>query len=124
MVRKLALVATPFPQGFTGLGSLAVPGDQAQATGLFEQALSVTVGVMTVVAGIWYMFQFFSAAISWLSAGADKNAVQNAQKKLLDSTTGLVVIVLSYVLISIIGRIVGFDLILNPASIILNSLSI
>jgi predicted anti-sigma-YlaC factor YlaD len=119
---NLIAFATPYPDGFTGIGPLGekVSDKIGVSTGLFERALSLSIGVMTVVAGIWYMFQFFSGALAWLSAGSDKNAIQGAQKKLLDATTGLVIIVLAYVLISIIGRIVGFD-VLNPASII-NSL--
>ncbi|MBI5358141.1 hypothetical protein HZB69_00725 [Candidatus Amesbacteria bacterium] len=122
-LKLLAQVAKDPGVTFSGIGSLGTPDGTIKWGPLwFEKALSITIGVMTVIAGIWYMFQFFSAAIAWLSAGSDKNAVQGAQKKLLDSTTGLAIIVLAYVLISLIGRIVGFGQILNPAKIIIDYL--
>lgn len=118
-IKLLAKVSTPFPEGFSGIGKLGAPTTAITPSGdLFESALSVTIGVMTVVAGIWFMFQFFAGAIEWLSSGGEKQAVQNAQKRLTNSITGILIVVLSYIFISIIGRIVGFDDILKPAKII------
>ncbi|MEK7097887.1 MAG: hypothetical protein AAB906_03505 [Patescibacteria group bacterium] len=107
----------------TGIGPLGLPdGSIKWGPQWFERTLSISIGVMTVVAGIWYMIQFFIAAFSWLSAGNDKNAVQNSLKRLIDSTTGLAIIVFAYALVSLIGRIVGMDQILNPAKTIIDYL--
>ena len=119
----LSSVTTPFPDGFKGLGPLGDPGtgvvfDIASATAKFELALTVTIGVMTVIATIWFVFSFIAAAISWIAAGSDKQAVQNAQKKIANSLIGLLIVVVAIVLTLILGQIVGFENILNPAQLI------
>lgn len=129
VTKLLAKVSTPFPSGFSGIGPLGNEGasqrlNETSASNLFENALSVTIGIMTVVAGIWFMFQFFAGAIEWLTSGGEKQAVQNAQKKLTNAITGILIVVLSYILISVIGKIVGFDDILRPATTIIQKLII
>ena len=120
-------LSTPFPEGFRGIGPLgnesgASPFDPATAAGMFELAISLSIGIMTVVAGIWFTFQILSASIEWLSAGGDKQHLQNAQKKIVNSILGLFIVVASYGIIIALGNLVGFDAILAPATIIINSL--
>lgn len=131
MVKSLAqTVSTPFPEGFQGLGPLggeAHPGiwrlfGEVEATRKFERVLSLSIGVMTVIAGIWFMIQIFLAAIEWMSSSGDKQHVQNAQKKISHSIIGLLIVVISYGLMLTIGNIFGIKL-LAPGDIILNFLS-
>ena len=103
---------------FKGIGPLGEPTDIDWATGKFENAISITIAVMTIVAGIWFIYQFFIGAFEWLSAAGEKTQIQNAHKKLINGMVGLGVIVLSYALISIFGRMVGFSDILNPGALI------
>ncbi|KKU29137.1 MAG: hypothetical protein UX80_C0019G0008 [Candidatus Amesbacteria bacterium GW2011_GWA2_47_11b] len=90
----------------------------ALALDKFDTILSVTVGVMTVVAGIWFIIQVFTASIEWLSSGGEKQHLQNAQKKLTHSFIGLFLVVAAYGIIIALGRIVGLDLLINPTKII------
>lgn len=83
----------------------------------FEKILSVTIGVLTVVGGIWFIFQIFSGTFQWLTSGGEKQALQNAQKRLTNAVIGLGTVVLAYLFIALIGKIFGFD-ILNPQAII------
>jgi succinate dehydrogenase hydrophobic anchor subunit len=120
----------PNPSGFQGIGPLGgetAPGiykvfTEATAADRFEIALSLSIGVMTVIAGIWFMYQIFSGAIEWLSSGGEKQAVQNAQKRITNAVTGIVIVVLSYAIILSIGYMVGFKDILWPATVIMTYL--
>lgn len=127
MAHNLISAATvPYPPGFQGIGPLGgetSPGvyevfSQMTASAKFELALSLSIGVMTVVAGIWFMFQIFSGAIEWLTSAGEKQAVQSAQKKITNAIVGLLIVVASYGLIISIGYMVGFRDILMPSTII------
>lgn len=116
-------VKYPFNQGFQGIGPLGNPNNAfsasiGDAATQFEKSISLAVGVMTVVGGIWFIFQIIGAAVGWVSAGGDKQAVQNAQKKLRDAITGLFIVVASYLIILFIGNLIGFGQILTPGYLI------
>lgn len=89
-----------------------------QAIDLFNKILSLIIGVMTVVAGIWFIFQFIIGAFGWLTAGADKAAVENAQKKITNGVIGLIIVVAAIFLIDLLGRLIGLE-ILSPGKFII-----
>ncbi|MEK7163967.1 MAG: hypothetical protein AAB768_02365 [Patescibacteria group bacterium] len=131
MLKLLAQTpSTPFPEGFQGLGPLGgetSPGIYQIFTGAtagikFNRFFSISVGVMTVVAGIWFMIQIFLAGIEWLSSSGEKQAVQNAQKKISHSIIGLLIVVISFGLMVTIGNIFGINL-LAPGNIIYHLLT-
>lgn len=103
---------------FEGVGPL---GDTSSypfggAFGKFETIITTIIGVLTVAAGVWFVFQIFAGAFQWLVSGGEKQALQNAQKRIVNAIVGLAVVVFSYLLIAIVGRIIGFNL-LTPASL-------
>lgn len=96
--------------GFTGPGG-GIFADPATGTATkFESLFSTVIGVMTVIAGIWFIFTVFIGAIGWITAGGDKGAVEAARKRIANGVTGLVVTVIAIFLISLVGQILGFDI--------------
>lgn len=53
-----------------------------------------------------------------ISSGGDKNALESARKRIFNALIGLAVVVASIFLIEIVGKIIGVDLILNPAEFV------
>lgn len=105
---------------FEGLGPLGKVSELMTDEGYasqFDRTISVTIGVLTVSAGIWFIVQIFSGAFQWLSSGGDKQAVQNAAKRIQNAMVGLFAVVVAYAVISIVGLIFGLD-ILNPGEFI------
>lgn len=100
-----------------GLGPLSRLWDIDSLGKGFGNVFSAIVGFLTVGAALFFIFQFITAGIQWLSAGGDKNMLQQAQQKLTNSFIGLVIVVAAVAIIKIIGVFLGFDL-LNPASFI------
>jgi hypothetical protein len=74
---------------------------------------------ITVIAGLWFMIQFIIAALQWISAGGDKGLLETARNRILNAVIGLVIVVGAYVLVGLIGLVVGLD-ILNFANSVLN----
>ena len=68
-----------------GLGPLgeyicqdSISGTAGPGSSLLTKIISLSVGVMTIVAFIWFLYQFFLATISWISAGGEKAKIQEA----------------------------------------------
>lgn len=88
--------------------------DNATVLTNLETIISNVLGLLTVLAGLFFVMIFFLAAFKWLSAGGDSSKVQKARDEMVQAVLGLVVIVAAYGIIGIIGTIVGIN-ILQPA---------
>lgn len=103
-------------KGLGPLGTFEI--NIATAANLFSKVISLIVGVMTISAGIWFIFQFIIGAFGWLTAGADKAAIENAQKRILNAVIGITVVVAAIFLIDLLGRLIGLE-ILSPGKFII-----
>jgi len=99
--------------GIGPLGKSLVGGTGASVFAQFEGVISLILGVITVSAGLWFVFQIFGGALQWLASGGEKQALQNAQKRLTNAVVGLAIVVFSYVLIALISSLFGLY-ILSP----------
>lgn len=96
-----------------GLGTLGKVENTLDAFSKFTSVFSTGIGILTISGGIWFIIQIFGGAFAWLASGGEKQAVQNAQKRIGNAVLGLFVVIFSYALISIIGLVFGFN-ILSP----------
>ncbi len=116
------LAQTPMDLGtFKGLGPLGEPiaTEADPGASAFTNFISTAIGVMTIVAFIWFIIQLFIGAIGWLASGGDKAKLQEAQKKITTSVIGLTIVISAIFLIKIIGSIFGIDF-LNLTELITN----
>ena len=96
----------------TGFGPLGNP--QGSGIGTFSTFLSSAIGLMTIIAIIWFIFVFFIGAIGIITSGSDKQGLETSRKKITMGITGLVVTVAAVFIIDLIGVILGFgDLVQN-----------
>lgn len=86
---------------------------------LFNDLISTIIGLMTVVAGIYFLFLVIIAGYQWMTSGGDKAGMEAARNKLTYAVIGLVVVVAAFALISIIGTLMGIDF-LKPGEILKN----
>jgi len=109
MKNLLAQIDISPPGGFEGPGTRFVdPGTNSASK--FEQLFSTIIGVMTIIAGIWFIFIILIGAIGWMTAGGDKGAVETARKRIANGVTGLLIVVIAVPLIGLVGRIIGLDI--------------
>src|SRR3989344_4176236 len=103
----------PFGENIAGSGGTGLQ----QITNI----VSSVIGIMTIGAGIWFIFQFLVGGINWISAGGDKTKLQSARDRLSNAFLGLVVVVAGWGILALSGRFFNFDILLsNPESIIQN----
>ena len=105
-----------------GLGPLGLESNTpGQAPAIFNQIISVTVGLMTVVAALWFIFLVISGGYTWMTAGGDKGAIENARDKIFHGVIGLVIVIVAVFLADLVGRLLGIpNYILNPGQFILD----
>ncbi|KKU10259.1 MAG: hypothetical protein UX13_C0016G0016 [Candidatus Woesebacteria bacterium GW2011_GWB1_45_5] len=96
--------------GFKGIGPLG-SGENAIVT--FSGFISSAIGLMTIIAFIWFVFTFFIGAIGIISAGGDKQALENSRKKIVNGIIGLVVTISAIFVIRLAGALLGIPDILN-----------
>ncbi len=104
--------------GFTGFGKLGLKGSSAaDAASTFSNFISSVIGVLTVIAIIWFVFLFVSGAISYMTSGGDKAAVESARKRIVNGVIGLVLVVVALFIIKLVGFLIGIPDILNFVSL-------
>ena len=90
----------------SGFGPLGNP--QGSGASAFSSFISTAIGLMTIVAGIWFIFTFFIGAIGIISAGSDKQALESSRKKITTGIIGFVVVVAAVFLVDLISTLLGF----------------
>lgn len=83
------------------------------ALDLFFKVLSAIVGILTIVAAIWFVFQFFIGAIQIMTSGSDKTKMQEASGRMTQAVVGIIIVIAAIFFISLIGALTGLR-ILGP----------
>jgi len=93
--------------------------DPTTAIYWFARFISNIIGIMTIIAFIWFLFSFLSGAISWLSSSGDKNKLQEAQKKITSALVGLVIVIAAIFIVKLVEIILSIK-ILSFSDLLLN----
>jgi len=80
-----------------------------QAPGIFAKFFSAIIGVLLVGASLWAFFQLLLGGLQWISAGGDKTALENAQHRLTNALTGLVIVFASWAIYVVLMQFLGIS---------------
>ncbi|RJR15716.1 hypothetical protein C4579_01405 [Candidatus Microgenomates bacterium] len=83
--------------------------------------ISTIIGLITIIAALFFMMQFVIGGLNWISSSGDKQRLQEAQGRISQGIIGLIVVVAAYGVMTIISTVLGFDF-LDPGSFITNLL--
>ena len=104
-----------------GFGELGLEGKIGMDSNIvFEKILSTTVGIITVIAGIWLIFTFITGGIAIMGAGGDKAALETAIIRIFSGLIGFVIVVVSLFIVDLIGKIFGLRL-LYPTQFVIDT---
>lgn len=76
---------------------------------IVETVLVNVISIFFTVGGLGVVIYFIWGAVDWILSGGDKEKVASARKKMTNAIVGLVLLSLSYVIINIVGQVVGFN---------------
>jgi hypothetical protein len=105
--------------GFRGFGQLGLEGLSEESAGTtFNTFVSTAIGVMTIIAFVWFVFTLFVGAYGFMTAGGDKQALESAKKKITTGIIGVVIVIAAIFIFQLVGYILGIPNILNPGEMI------
>lgn len=110
------LLAAPVAYAQDIVGTIDPPQTIIKSVGQTGDFISVIVRFITVIAGLYALWQFITGGFGYISSGGDKGKIQTATQQIMMSITGLAIIGISFILASVIGRLLfgaGFNL-LSP----------
>lgn len=109
--------------GGSGLGPFGekTAGSGAQALTQVTGVVSGIIGLLTVCASIWFMFEMLFAGYEWISAGGDTKKLETARQRITHGFMGLLIVVGAWALLAVTGQFLGYDILIsNPGAIIQN----
>lgn len=95
-----------------GFGKLGLETDIEGSTALsvFSKFISSIIGLMTIIAIIWFIFVLLTGAIGIIGAGGDKAALESSRKKITTGLIGLVVTIAALFIVKLVGYLIGIDI--------------
>jgi len=97
---EIQLYEGKYLRGFGPLGlEENAPGE---AGTIFNKFISTTIGLMSVIAFIYFTLIMVTGAYGIMSAGGDKQALETARKRLTSGITGVIVFIASVFIIDFI----------------------
>lgn len=76
----------------------------------FMQNLFTLVFSVAAIAVLIYMIW---GAYDWITSGGDKDKIAAARKKIVNALIGLAVLALAFFIVTVVGNIVGFNILTN-----------
>ncbi|NOY15267.1 MAG: hypothetical protein GXP43_03565 [bacterium] len=104
MPKQLDLIPTQF------LKPEFAPDAGGAGASSLANILTLLVSFLTLIAGLWFATQFILAGWQWMSAGSDSNKISEAQKQIVNSFIGLMIIVAAMTITKIISIITGIQM--------------
>ena len=89
-----------------GIGPLGLEGEiSSQGGTMLERMLSGLIGIMTFVAGIWFIIKIIVAGYGFISAGGNSEEMKKSREAITNSLIGLTIVVAAIFLLSLIGNL-------------------
>lgn len=109
-------------EGFGPFGDLgsgpANSGGAVEALRGITGVISAIIGVMTIAAFIWFMFQFIIGGFNWITSAGDKSKLESARNRITHGLIGLVIVVGGWSILALIGQFFGFNVLIDPQTVI------
>lgn len=90
---------------------------------VFTEQLSNIIGLITILAGLFFVIYFLIAGFDWVQASGDAGKVDKAKNKMINGAIGLLVVIIGMGIVGIIGGVFGLDL-LRPDRVFLQMLGL
>lgn len=104
----------------TGIGAFVpveAKGTGFTSSGTVNELFSVVISFLTIVGGLSFLIYFLLGGLNWILAGGDEKKVEVAKSYMTNGAIGLIIIISSYAIISIVGTILGIE-IMNPGHLL------
>lgn len=108
MVNKL-IINKLLAVDYTLTGPGISPTKEGNATATLEKIISQFIGILSIVAFIWFVIQIILAGYAILSAGGDEKKLESARNRLTNGVLGLTIVVVAYGLGALLAFLLGIQ---------------
>jgi hypothetical protein len=103
-----------------GQGPLGLDGVPAITGGVvFSRVISSTIGLLTVIAFIWFFVTLLIGALGIINSGGDKAKIAEARGRITTGLIGVVVVISAVFIIRFVAELMGIPNVLNIQNMIL-----
>jgi len=134
MVPNIHLIPKVFAQSPIPLGS----GIQGEGLGPFGgvitnettalinigNIISVVVGTLTIISGIWFFIHILIGGFRWVGSQGDKTRLEEAQNRITNAFVGLLIVVAGWSLFALVSLVFGVDFRLMDPGMLIRSLNL
>ena len=92
--------------------------DSSDPVTTLANLISTIIGLLTVIAALYFMFMIITGAIGIISSGGDKGSYEDARKKITTGAIGFVVVIAAMFIMSLVSILLGIPDILNLGDMI------
>ncbi|MBU1326586.1 hypothetical protein KKB64_00165 [Patescibacteria group bacterium] len=118
---KVFAAPTGIPLGTIGEGGGLGPfsdivkkgSDGTAAVNAIAATVSSIIGIMTIAAGIWFIFQFLVGGMNWITSGGDKAKLEAARDRITNAFIGLIIVVAGWAILALASQFFGVDFLLT-----------
>jgi hypothetical protein len=111
MTKKLLAGEVDLGTPLEGVGTIGT-GDPVTT---IASIISTAIGLMTVIAGVYFIFNIITSAVSIISSAGDKGNLESARTKMTHSMIGLVVTISAMFIVGMLTTVLGIPNFLNFA---------
>lgn len=101
---------TTLPGTINGVGNIGQPTNPEST---FAKIISSAIGLITIIAFIWFLFTLITGAIGIITAGGDKGKLEEARGRITTGVIGVGVVIAGIFIVDLIAKILGIPSILN-----------
>jgi len=83
-----------------------------------DNIISTVIGVLTLVAFIYFVIQVILAGYAFISGQGDEKKIESARKRLTDGILGITIVVIAFGITALIAKLIGLDNIFDLPTII------
>lgn len=112
--------------GGEGLGPFAKMSFGSAGDGLkaVTSAVSSIIGIMTIAAAIWFIFQFLTGGFFWITSGGDKQKLHEARERITNAFIGLIIVIAGWAVLALAGQFFGYDILITKPENVIKQLQI
>jgi hypothetical protein len=118
MTELLAQQPVPIGTPITGIGTIGLQDNPGGAVAVLAQVLSSTIGLLTIIAVIYFIFVIITGAISIISSGGDKGSLEMGQRKITMGIVGVIIAIAAMFIMDLLANILGIPSILDIGAMI------
>lgn len=83
-----------------------------------DEIISMVIGVLTLVAFIYFVIQIILAGYAFISGQGDEKKIESARKRLTDGILGITIVVVAFGITALLAKLMGTDNIFDLPAII------